>query len=121
MTGNENSPEDMGRFVSSCDRLREAGECHVMVVHHCGKDTAKGARGHSSLRAATDVEGEVTKGEGGVRVLTIRKNRDGEEGAAYAFNLETVELGENAKGRMLTTCVAAKTEAASVTKVTNAP
>jgi hypothetical protein len=105
MTGNENSPEDMGRFVSSCDRLREAGECHVIVVHHCGKDAAKGARGHSSLRAATDVEGEVAKADDGARILTIKKNRDGEEGAAYAFRLEPVELGENAKGRMVTTCV----------------
>ena len=105
MTGNENSPEDMGKFVASCDRLREAGECHVIVVHHCGKDMARGARGHSCLRAATDVEGEVTKGGDGRRVLTIKKNRDGEEGAAYAFRLEAVELGENDKGRVVTTCV----------------
>ena len=60
MTGNENAPEDMGSFVAACGRIREACEGHVLVVHHCGKDAAKGARGHSSLRAATDVELEVT-------------------------------------------------------------
>jgi hypothetical protein len=48
MTGNENAPDDMGKFVAACGRLREAGETHVMVVHHCGKDAARGARGHSS-------------------------------------------------------------------------
>jgi hypothetical protein len=110
MTGNENAPEDMGRFVAACDRIREAGDCLVMIVHHCGKDTAKGARGHSSLRAATDVEWEVTKGENG-RGVTVRKNRDGEEGVTFGFTLETVELGENAKGRMVTTCVTAEAEA----------
>src|SRR5690349_3684239 len=110
MTGNENAPDDMGRFVAACGRIREACEGHILIVHHCGKDVAKGARGHSSLRAATDVEMEVTKAEG-CRCLTVRKNRDGEEGAVYAFKLETVELGTNAKGRVVTTCVAAETAA----------
>ena len=55
MNGNENSPEDMGKYVASCGRIREAGGTHVMVVHHCGKDLAKGARGHSSLRADTAI------------------------------------------------------------------
>ena len=34
-----------------------------MLVHHTGKDTAKGARGHSLLRAATDTEIEVKREE----------------------------------------------------------
>jgi hypothetical protein len=120
MVGNENSPEDMGAFVSSCDRIREASAGHVMVVHHSGKDQARGARGHSSLRAATDVEMEVAGGES-VRSVTVKKNRDGEEGDVYGFKLDIVELGENAKGRMVTTCVVAEREAdGEVTKVTNA-
>jgi hypothetical protein len=105
MTGNENAPDDMGRFVAACGRLREAGETHVMVVHHCGKDAARGARGHSSLRAATDVELEVTSGEGGGSVR-VTKHRDEAGGASYGFRLEPVELGTNAKGRVVTTCVA---------------
>ena len=65
MTGNENPPDDMGKFVAACGRIREACEGHVLIVHHSGKDLAKGARGHSSLRAATDVELEVTNGQDG--------------------------------------------------------
>ena len=34
MTGNENSPDDMGKFVAACGRIREACEGHVLVVHH---------------------------------------------------------------------------------------
>lgn len=106
MTGNENSPEDMGKFVAACGAIREAGETHVLVVHHSGKDTAKGARGHSSLRAATDVELEVASG-----VIRVTKNRDEARATAFGFKLEVVELGVNAKGRTVKTCVAVEAEA----------
>jgi hypothetical protein len=105
MVGNENSPEDLGAFVAACARIPEAAETSVLVVHHCGKDQAKGARGHSCLRAATDVELEITEG-----CIKVSKNRDGQEGQAYGFKLEQVELGTNAKGRMVTTCVAVEAE-----------
>ncbi|HEX8374673.1 MAG TPA: helicase RepA family protein, partial [Geminicoccaceae bacterium] len=115
MTGNENAPDDMGRFVAACGRLRDAGEAHVMVVHHCGKDAARGARGHSSLRAATDVELEVTNGEGGGSVK-VTKERDEASGTSYGFRLEQVHLGTNAKGRVVTTCVAVEADAPSGTR-----
>ena len=76
MNGNENSPDDMGKYVASCARIREAGDTLTMVVHHTGKDLARGARGHSSLRAATDVELEVSKGEDGSGNVTVTKARD---------------------------------------------
>lgn len=110
MTGNENAPEDMGKFVAACADIREASEGHVLVIHHCGKDIAKGARGHSSLRAATDVELEVTNGEAG-GCIRVTKHRDEAGGTTYGFKLETVELGTNSKGRVVTTCVTAETEA----------
>jgi KaiC/GvpD/RAD55 family RecA-like ATPase len=110
MTGNENAPDDMGRFVAACGRVREASEGHVLVVHHTGKDLAKGARGHSCLRAATDVELEVTSGEAG-GCITVTKHRDEPGASRFGFRLEAVELGKNAKGRTVTTCVAVETEA----------
>jgi hypothetical protein len=105
MIGNENSPEDLGAFVAACARIREAVETSVLIVHHCGKDQAKGARGHSCLRAATDVELEITEG-----CIKVSKNRDGQEGQAYGFKLQQVELGTNTKGRMVTTCVAVEAD-----------
>jgi hypothetical protein len=109
MTGNENSPDDMGRYVTACARIREAAETHVLVVHHSGKDLARGARGHSSLRAASDTELEVTKAERG-GCLAITKNRDEEDLSRFGFRLEPVPLGINAKGREVTTCVAVEAE-----------
>jgi putative DNA primase/helicase len=105
MVGNENAPEDMGGFVAACGRIREAADTSILIVHHTGKDQAKGARGWSGLRAATDVEIEITEG-----CIKVSKNRDGQEGQTYGFKLEQVELGENRKGRMATTCVAVETE-----------
>ena len=64
--------------------IREASRASVLIVHHAGKDQARGARGHSSrLRAATDVELEITEG-----CLKVAKNRDGQEGQTYGFALE---------------------------------
>ena len=106
MVGNDLSSEDMGRYVAACSRIREQAQTQVLSVHHCGKDIAKGARGWSGLRAATDVELEISKG-----CITVSKNRDERSGQTYGFRLEEVELGTNSKGRTITTCVAVETEA----------
>jgi hypothetical protein len=105
MVGNENAPEDMGAFVAACSTIRAAAETSVLVVHHTGKDTARGARGWSGLRAATDVELEIREG-----CIKVSKNRDHKEGQVYGFSLEQVELGHNAKGRRVTTCVAIESD-----------
>lgn len=110
MTGNENAPDDMGKFVSACGAIREAGDTLVLVVHHSGKNTAAGARGHSSLRAATDVEIEVTNGDAG-GCIAVTKSRDDAGGRSFGFKLDVIELGMNPKGRMVTTCVAIEAEA----------
>ncbi|HEX2526920.1 MAG TPA: AAA family ATPase [Geminicoccus sp.] len=110
MVGNENAPDDMGAFVAACGKIREATGGHVLVVHHCGKDLARGARGHSSLRAATDVELEITNVDG-VGVIRVGKNRDESGEATFGFVLDVIELGINSRGRTVTTCVARAVEA----------
>lgn len=102
--GNENAPEDMGALVKTGDLLRESSGAHVMYIHHSGKDTAKGARGHSSLRAATDTEIEITA-DGKSRQAEVRKQRDLEGGDIWRFELEPITLGENRRGKDVTSCV----------------
>jgi hypothetical protein len=99
--GNENSPDDMGALVKHLDMLRVTTQAHVMVVHHSGKDTAKGARGHSLLRAATDTEIEIQSG-----IAKITKQRDMEMGASIGFDLKVVDLGTSSEGEKVTSCVA---------------
>jgi hypothetical protein len=110
--GNENSPEDMGALVRSSDLVRQETGAHLAYVHHSGKDTAKGARGHSLLRAATDTEIEISRAEGAeVSVMRTTKQRELESGDDVAFRLEVVTLGVNRRGKPLTSCVAVEADA----------
>ena len=102
--GSENDGRDMGMFISNIMRLKAYFNCHIMIVHHTGKDRSKGARGHSSLRAALDTEIEL-KADLLVRVALVTKQRDMESGRKVAFTLEVVELGRDDDLDAVTSCV----------------
>jgi hypothetical protein len=102
--GDENSAADMTALIRNIDAVREATGAHIMLVHHTGKDTARGARGHSSLRAATDTEIEVAN-EDGARAAMVTKQRDYQGGETFAFTLKSVSLGIDQDGDEVTSCV----------------
>ena len=91
--GDENSSTDMGRVVLAADNVRSETGAHFSFIHHSGKDTTKGARGHSSLRAATDSEFEVTPHN-----LATTKQRDHEVCFSIGFKLTDIEIGVDAGG-----------------------
>lgn len=106
--GDENSAADMTALIRNIDAIRAATGGHVMLVHHTGKDAARGARGHSSLRAATDTEIEVQNAddeEGGfVRAAMVTKQRDYQGGETFAFILKGSTLGLDQDGDEVTSC-----------------
>lgn len=103
--GNENSSEDMTSIVAAGDKIRGTTGAHFMWVHHCGKDAAKGARGHSSLRAAVDTEIEIRE-EQGTRLIEFTKQRDlGSKNERLSFTLEQVVLGSGKWSKPVTSCV----------------
>lgn len=109
--GDENSSQDMSRFVRSCDEFRAASGCDILVVHHSGKDVTKGARGSSVLRAALDTEFSVARiGEdmrGRNVTLSCTKIKDGAEPPDLTFCMKQVLLGKkNKKGHELDSLVA---------------
>ncbi|EEW57677.1 regulatory prophage protein [Ruegeria sp. TrichCH4B] len=57
--GDENTAPDIADLVKNLDVLRRRTGSNIMLIHHSGKDIARGARGHSSLRAAVDTEIEL--------------------------------------------------------------
>jgi hypothetical protein len=104
--GNENASEDMGALIKNIDRIRQELPSHVSIVHHSGKDGAKGARGHSSLRAATDTEIEVSRNPiAKTSVARVTKQRELELGDEFVFCLQRVELGIDRRGNAVTSCV----------------
>ena len=103
-SGDENSARDMGMLVRNLDKIRVATGAHVSLVHHSGKDTSRGARGSSALRAATDTEVEIVA-TGSVVCARMRKQRAHEEARDVLFRLRRVELGRDEDGDPVTTCV----------------
>jgi RecA-family ATPase len=101
---NENSGEHMGAVLKRCQNLMVQLDCLVILIHHSGKDTNRGSRGWSGIKAAMDTEIKITA-KAGESVATISKQKDGESGKTFAFNLESVSLDDDEDGDAITSCV----------------
>ncbi len=109
----ENSAQDMGAFVRSCDAIREQTGAHVCVIHHTGKDVERGGRGSSALFGAVDTEIFMSKGEGGTR-MWLEEARDMPSGTEIAFTLRDVEIGVDEEGDPVVSAVIEITDVDSV-------
>jgi hypothetical protein len=110
--GDENSPQDMGRFVVNITDLRDKTGAHVALVHH-GTKSSNGSspRGHSCLTGADDALVEVAKHEDGTRSATVVHAKDDADGIRWGFTLELVQLGEDDDGDHITTLIVQETGA----------
>lgn len=105
--GDENSSMDMGQLIINADKIREVTNAHIAFVHHSGKDDLKGARGHSSLRAAVDTEIEISRPDTeSPSTMKVVKQREMEMIDDMSFSLSRIVLGVNERGKEVTSCVA---------------
>lgn len=103
---NENSGEDMGPVMARFDQVATATGSAMMIIHHNGKDTARGARGWSGIRAHIDTEIEVVEKDG-IRSASVTKQRElPSKGDTIYFKLEVMEMGQTKFGSVASTCVA---------------
>lgn len=102
-TADENSSKDMGEILEAAKRLQRLTRGLVVLIHHTGKDTSKGLRGHSSLLAALDAGIEVIR-IGDRRNWKVAKSKDGSDGNAHPFRLEIETLGADAYGDLISSC-----------------
>jgi AAA domain len=109
--GDENTSDAMGAFLRNVDHLRRAIDGLALVVHHSGKHESSGARGHSSFFSAMDACLAVSR-DGDRRSFKVAKSREGIDGEEQAFKLVPVELGEDADGDPITSCVVETDETA---------
>ncbi|SCC95884.1 Primase 2 [Thiomonas sp. X19] len=112
----ENSSQDMGRIIEAAADLQRRIGGLVLLIHHAGKDSTKGMRGHSSLHAALDAAIEVRR-DGDAREWRIAKSKDGADAESIPFRLEVVTLGIEPDGTPVSSCaVVADTTRAEVRK-----
>lgn len=100
----ENNGLDVGNALAQCKRIANRCGAMVLLVHHSGKDASKGSRGHSSIKAACDVEIKVERSND-TRSITTSKMKDGVEGIGYLFKLHTVVLSQDEDGDDITSCI----------------
>lgn len=94
---NENAAEDMGKAIGHIRHVGRRAGATVVLVHHSGKDAAKGARGWSGIRAAADFEMEVTR-DGENRALNTTKQKDADDQASWGFKLQRMVIAIDEDG-----------------------
>ena len=116
----ENASRDMGEILEAAKQLQASTAGLVLLVHHTGKDAARGLRGHSSLFAAMDAAIEVAR-DGDRREWKVAKAKDGDDGRAHPFRLSVQELGADADGEPVTSCVVEPDTAAQDVRAAKLP
>lgn len=101
---NENEAPAIAALMANLELIRDRTGAHIMLIHHTGKDTSRGARGHSSLRASVDTEIELTKGDMGLIGARTTKQRDMMGGCEIEFSLRIETLGQDSDGDHVTSC-----------------
>lgn len=106
---NENAAEDMGLAIAHVRAVGRKSGATTVLVHHAGKDAAKGARGWSGIKAAADAEVEVTR-DGDARSVNTTKQKDADDGASWPFKLEIVPIGMDDDGDVIESCVVVESD-----------
>ena len=100
----------MSAYVRAADAIRDAFECSVIIVHHCGISGDR-PRGHTSLTGAVDAQLSVKRDGGNNIFVSVEFMKDGDEGEVIASRLEKVEIGIDEDGDPITSCVVAASDA----------
>jgi hypothetical protein len=95
--GDENSTQDMTRYVQAVDYLKAQLQCAVMTVHHTGLADANRGRGSSALKGAMDFEYVVEKTsdtlDDQIVTLTSTKVKDHDAPPKKSFKPVLIDLG----------------------------
>jgi hypothetical protein len=113
IVGSENDPADMGSYVRAADMIREAFNCVVIIIHHCGVEGTR-PRGHTSLTGAADAQLAVNRDAAGNVVAKVEWMKDGPEGDEIVSSLEQVTVGTDDDGEAITSCIIRDAEKSAI-------
>lgn len=115
--GAEENGVGMMALIGNANALTQHFRCAVLVIHHSGKNSENGSRGHSSLPAAADVVWSVKKDENSANsVMTIEKAKDEVGGLAFAFQLGRRVLAIDEDGDEISSLVVSRISETGPTK-----
>lgn len=97
----ENSQEAMSLFIDACTEIQNHCGGTVVGIHHSGKDVERGMRGSTVLLGGCDTAIRVAKDEDRT-VLSVEKQKDGEEIDDVHFTMEVVDLTTGLGGEQST-------------------
>jgi len=86
MPGDENASNDVGKAIRSLNRIKQGSQTSILVLHHTGKDEAKGMRGWSGLKGAADTIVRVRSTQDGFSA-TVERHRNWHSGEKIHFRL----------------------------------
>jgi hypothetical protein len=101
------------------DAIRDAFNCLVVIVHHCGHEGTR-PRGHSSLPGALEAQIAVKRDEADNIIAIVEWMKDGPQGEEWISRLEVVDLGDEDHGDEITSCVVKPVEGLTARKKTKA-
>ena len=104
LAGSESDDRDMAAYVKAANSFRDAFNCAVIIVHHCGHEGTR-PRGHSSLMGALDVQVAVKRDATDNIIATVELMKDGSQGDEFTSRLEVVDVGIDDDGDPITSCV----------------
>ncbi|MCT8974941.1 AAA family ATPase [Microbaculum marinisediminis] len=113
LRGSESSDQDMTAYIRAADAIRDAFQCAVIVVHHCGIDGTR-PRGHTSLTGAVDAQLAVKRDGADNVIVECELAKDGPQGDRIVSRLDIVEVGTDEDGDVITSCVVVETDAATM-------
>jgi hypothetical protein len=111
LSGSESDDKDMAAYVKAADAIRDAFDCAVVIVHHCGHEGTR-PRGHSLLIGAVDAQIAVKRDAADNITATVELMKDGPQGDEFVSHLEVVELGQDDDGDPITSCLVKPVEGA---------
>jgi putative DNA primase/helicase len=98
----------MSTILTNAKNLADRVQGLVILIHHAGKDPARGMRGHSSLFAAMDAVISVVGSRSG-RSWNVAKAKDDEAGISHDFELVSCPVGIDEDGHEVTSCAVRRT------------
>ncbi|MGJ0505313.1 MAG: AAA family ATPase [Methylocystis sp.] len=116
LAGSESDDKDISAYVRAADAIRDAFDCAIIIVHHCGHGGDR-PRGHSSLMGALDAQIAVKRDAADNIVATLELSKDGPVGLEIVSRLVPVDIGVDEDGDAITSCVIEAVEAPTVAKV----